>query len=92
MLIKNTIMAVNHGNITGNYTVLRDRLRLHWIPNRSPIVLTGIVMKSVSGHFRTESGATGCRRTNKTLVKRRRAQTRKSTVQEGAMVLPAPTR
>jgi hypothetical protein len=24
MLIKNTITAVNHGNITGNYTVLRD--------------------------------------------------------------------
>ena len=24
MLIKNTIVAVNHGNITGNYTVLRD--------------------------------------------------------------------
>jgi hypothetical protein len=24
MLIKNTVTAVNHGNITGNYTVLRD--------------------------------------------------------------------
>lgn len=24
MLIRNTIVAVNHGNITGNYTVLRD--------------------------------------------------------------------
>jgi len=24
MLIKNTIVAVNHGNLTGNYTVLRD--------------------------------------------------------------------
>ncbi|MEO8493924.1 MAG: hypothetical protein ABI614_02560 [Planctomycetota bacterium] len=24
MLIRNTLTAVNHGNITGNYTVLRD--------------------------------------------------------------------
>jgi hypothetical protein len=24
MLIRNTLVAVNHGNITGNYTVLRD--------------------------------------------------------------------
>jgi len=24
MLIKNTLVAVNHGNLTGNYTVLRD--------------------------------------------------------------------
>ena len=28
MLIRNALAAVNHGNITGNYTVLRD-----WRPN-----------------------------------------------------------
>ena len=30
MLIKNTIVAVNHGNITGNYTVLRDLASEHF--------------------------------------------------------------